>query len=73
MSKMIHPVAGTLAILAIATFWLSTALSELFAPQAIVIAVKTAIPPLAAPMQTFPVLSCDRCRMIVAGAIGAQA
>jgi len=44
MTKIIHPLAGTLAILTIATFWLSTALSELFAPQAVVIAVKTAIP-----------------------------
>jgi hypothetical protein len=44
MIKIIHPVAGVLAILTIATFWLSTALSELFAPQAIVVAVKTAIP-----------------------------
>jgi hypothetical protein len=30
MIKIIHPVAGTVAILTIATFWLSTALSELF-------------------------------------------
>ena len=44
MIKIIHPVAGLLAILTIATFWLSTALSELFASQAIVTAVKTAIP-----------------------------
>ncbi len=44
MTKMIHPVAGVLAILTIATFWLSTALSELFASKATVIAVKTAIP-----------------------------
>ena len=44
ITKFIHPVAGMLAIVMIATFWLSTALSELFAPQAIVIAVKTAIP-----------------------------
>ena len=44
MLKTIHPVAGMLALLAIATFWLSTALSELFASQATVIAVKTAIP-----------------------------
>lgn len=44
MTKIIHPLAGTLAILTIATFWLSTALSELFASQAVVIAVKTAIP-----------------------------
>ena len=44
MIKIIHPVAGTLALLTIATFWLSTALSELFASQAVVVAVKTAIP-----------------------------
>ena len=44
MIKMIHPVAGALAIFTIATFWLSTALSELFASQATVIAMKTAIP-----------------------------
>jgi hypothetical protein len=44
MTKIIHPLAGTLAILTIVTFWVSTALSELFASQAVVIAVKTAIP-----------------------------
>lgn len=44
MTKVIHPVAGALAILTIATFWLSTALSDLFASQATVIAVKLAIP-----------------------------
>ena len=44
MTKVIHPIAGALALITIATFWLSTALSELFAPQAVVIAVKTAIP-----------------------------
>lgn len=44
MSKMIHPVAGAIAIITIATFWLSTALTELFASQAIVTSVKTAIP-----------------------------
>lgn len=42
--KLIHPVAGVLALLTIATFWLSTALSELFASEATVTAVKTAIP-----------------------------
>ena len=42
--KIIHPVAGVLAILTIATFWLSTALTELFASQPTVVAVKTAIP-----------------------------
>ena len=44
MIKTIHPMAGVLAILTIATFWLSTALAELFASQAVVTAVKTAIP-----------------------------
>ena len=44
MVKIIHPVAGVIALLTIATFWLSTALSELFASQAVVTAVKTAIP-----------------------------
>jgi hypothetical protein len=44
MLKIIHPVAGALAILTIAIFWLSTALSELFASQATVAVVKTAIP-----------------------------
>ncbi|MCC6966797.1 MAG: FAD-dependent oxidoreductase [Nitrospira sp.] len=44
MIRVIHPVAGALALLTIATFWLSTALSELFASQTIVTAVKTAIP-----------------------------
>lgn len=44
MIKIIHPIAGALAILTIATFWLSTALAELFASQAVVTAVKTTIP-----------------------------
>jgi hypothetical protein len=44
MTKIVHPIAGTLALLTIATFWLSTALSELFGAQAVVTAVKTAIP-----------------------------
>ena len=44
MLKFIHPVAGALALLTIATFWLSTALAELFASEASVVAVKTAIP-----------------------------
>jgi len=30
MNRIIHPVAGAIAILTIATFWLSTALTELF-------------------------------------------
>lgn len=44
MPRIIHPLAGLIAILTIATFWLSTAISELFASQAVVTAVKTAIP-----------------------------
>ena len=44
MTKMIHPVAGTVAIITIATFWLSTALTELFASHAVITSVKTAIP-----------------------------
>lgn len=42
--NVIHPVIGTIAMLTIATFWLSTVLSELFASQETVVAVKTAIP-----------------------------
>jgi hypothetical protein len=44
MIKKIHPIAGALALLTIATFWLSTALTELFGSEAAVITVKTAIP-----------------------------
>ncbi len=44
MIKTIHPLAGALALFTIATFWLSTALAELFASEATVIIVKTAIP-----------------------------
>lgn len=44
MLKIVHPVAGTLALLTIATFWLSTVISESFASQAVITSVKTAIP-----------------------------
>lgn len=44
MLKIVHPVAGVIAILTIATFWLSTAISELFLSEAAVVAVKTAVP-----------------------------
>lgn len=44
MPKIVHPFAGLMAMLTIATFWLSTAISELFGTEATVIAVKTAIP-----------------------------
>jgi hypothetical protein len=44
LAKLTHPVAGAIALLSIATFWLSTAISELFGSQALVILVKTSIP-----------------------------
>ncbi len=44
MSKIIHPMAGVLAILTTATFWLSTAFAELFGSQVVVTTVKAAIP-----------------------------
>ncbi len=44
MARIIHPLAGALALLTIATFWLATAVSELFGSAATVAAVKTAIP-----------------------------
>ena len=36
MAKIIHPIAGTIALLTILSFWIATALSELFAGQATV-------------------------------------
>lgn len=44
MIKRIHPIAGAIAMLTIATFWLSTVLSETFGAPSTVLAVKTAIP-----------------------------
>ena len=44
MKRIIHPVAGTIAILTIAAFWFSTVLTELFGSREVVTAVKTAIP-----------------------------
>ena len=44
MTKIIHPVAGGIALATILTFWLSTALSEVFANAAVVTRVKTLIP-----------------------------
>jgi hypothetical protein len=44
MKKLIHPVAGAVALLTIATFWLSTVFSELTGSHAAILAVKTAIP-----------------------------
>lgn len=44
MPRIIHPIAGLIALATIAAFWLSTAITELFASEAVVTAVKTAIP-----------------------------
>ena len=44
MTKFAHPVAGVIALLTIATFWFSTAISELLASQSVIASVKTAIP-----------------------------
>ena len=44
MTKIIHPVAGGIALATILTFWLSTALSEVFANAAVVTSIKTLIP-----------------------------
>lgn len=44
MPKIIHPVAGVVALLTILTFWLSTALSEIFANVSVITTVKTMIP-----------------------------
>ena len=43
MPRLIHPLAGLVAILTIATFWLSTAISEAFLDLGSVTAVKNAI------------------------------
>jgi hypothetical protein len=42
--RTIHPIAGAIALLTIGSFWIATVLSELFASEATVVAVKTAIP-----------------------------
>lgn len=44
MLRIVHPIAGLVAILTIATFWIATAFSEVFAAEGTVVAVKTAIP-----------------------------
>jgi hypothetical protein len=44
MLKIIHPVAGAIALLTILTFWLSTIFTELLGSEALVVSVKTAIP-----------------------------
>jgi hypothetical protein len=42
--KLLHPVAGALALVLISSFWTSTVVSELFGSQQAIVAVKTAIP-----------------------------
>ena len=44
MAKIIHPVAGAIALLTILSFWIATALSDLLASAAVVVMVKTLIP-----------------------------
>ena len=44
MIKLVHPVAGGIALATIATFWLATVLSEFSGSQELIIAVKTALP-----------------------------
>ena len=44
MKKLVHPVAGAIALLTIASFWISTLISELSGSVEAVVAVKTAIP-----------------------------
>ncbi|WBU52374.1 hypothetical protein [Paracoccus sp. SCSIO 75233] len=44
MPKLIHPIAGSIALATILSFWLSTVLAEIFLPKPAIIAVKTAIP-----------------------------
>ena len=44
MVRLVHPLAGTLALLTIVTFWLSTALVELSGHMPTIIMVKQAIP-----------------------------
>jgi hypothetical protein len=44
VKKIVHPIAGAVALLCIATFWLSTVVAELFGSYAAIATVKTAIP-----------------------------
>lgn len=44
MTKLMHPIAGCLAFLTIAGFWLSTAWVEAFGTQAQLVSLKVAIP-----------------------------
>jgi hypothetical protein len=44
MTRILHAIAGTVALLTIALFWMATVVSELSGSTALVVAVKTAIP-----------------------------
>lgn len=44
MLKMLHPLAGVIATVTVATFWIASAYSEMFASEAVVRATKMAIP-----------------------------
>lgn len=44
MTRIVHPVAGAVALATIVTFWTATVLSELFAAPATVTLVKSLIP-----------------------------
>lgn len=44
MKKIIHPIAGSIALLTITTFWTATVLSELLGPEMLIVTVKTTIP-----------------------------
>ncbi len=44
MKKIVHPIAGVIALLTIASFWVSTVVVELFGSEAAVVALKTFIP-----------------------------
>ncbi|MBN8292718.1 hypothetical protein JI664_12155 [Rhodobacter sp. NTK016B] len=44
MTKILHPIAGAIAMLTILSFWLATVLSELFAGTATIVTVKSLIP-----------------------------
>ena len=44
MTKIIHPIAGAIALLTVLAFWLSTIVSETFGTPAQIVTVKTMIP-----------------------------
>ena len=44
MLKVIHPIAGLLALITISVFWISTVSTELIGQAAMIVTVKTAIP-----------------------------